>query len=191
MCLHRCLYSHSVVVWRFRIYATDQFSGVFFRNHLGSKKNTSVIFVITFCNYPHATLLERRKTAVSLLPRSPSKHVLPFGGAACFKGGVTLLHLCQHSDETEKHSVDGKALIFKTWRPGQHIFCFCAIVKLAERVKRLFFSLNLCKRDFWVVFWCVKMVLIVVDRSQTYITISHDKMSAAGHLKHVQFIQLT
>lgn len=139
MYLHRCLYSHSVVVWCFRIYATDQFSGVFFRNHLGSKKNTSVIFVITFCNYPHATLLERRKTAVSLQPRSPSKHVLPFGGAACFKGGVTLLHLCQHSDETEKHSVDGKALIFKTWRPGQHIFCFCAIVKLAERVKRLFF----------------------------------------------------
>lgn len=101
------------VVCIFRVQATEQFSGVFLRNHLGSKKNTSVIIVITFCNYPYATLLEQRKTTVSLLPRSPPEHARPFHGAARFKGGVTLRQLCQHSDETRKHSVDGKALVFK------------------------------------------------------------------------------
>lgn len=64
--------------------------GVFLRNHLGNKKNTSVIIVITFCNYPYATLLEQRKTTVSLLPRSPSKHARLFHGATRFKGGVIL-----------------------------------------------------------------------------------------------------
>ncbi len=113
MCLHECLHVRSAVVWRFTVQATEQFSGVFLRNHLGSKKNTFVIIVITFCNYPYATLLEQRKTTVSLPPRSPSKHARLFHGATRFKGGVTLLHLCQHSDETRKHSVDGKALVFK------------------------------------------------------------------------------
>lgn len=33
--------------------------------------------------------------------------------------------------------------------------------------------------------------MIVVGRSQTDRAKSHDKTSAAGHLKHVKFIQLT
>lgn len=91
----------------------------------------------------------------------------------------------------KKHSVDGKALVFKTWRPGQHVFCFCAIAILGGESEKIVFSLNLCKRAFWDVFWCVKMAMIVVGRSQTDRANSHDKTSAAGHLKHVKFIQLT
>lgn len=113
MCLHKFLHGHSAVAQRLRVQATEQSSGVFLRNHLGSKKNTSVIIVITFCNYPYATRLEQRKTTVSLLPRSSSKHGRAFHGVARFKGGVTLLQLCQHSDETRKHGEDGKALVFK------------------------------------------------------------------------------
>lgn len=135
----------------FSVQATEQFSGVFSRNHLGSKKNTSVIIVITFCNYPYATLLEQRKTTVSLLPRSPPKHARPFHGAAGFKGGVTLLQLCQHSDETRKHSVDGKALVFKASKArSTHILflCHCQTGRDREKEKKIVCSVNLRKRAF-------------------------------------------
>lgn len=132
MCLHKCLHEHSAVVYIFRVWATEQVSDVFLRNHLGSKKNTFVIIVITFCNYPYAVLLEQRKTTVNLLLRSPSKHARPFHGAACFKGRVTL-GSCVNTVMKQEHTV----WMVKPWsskasEPGQHIFCFCVTVKLAE-----------------------------------------------------------
>lgn len=106
---------------------------VFLRNHLGSKKNTFVIFVITFCNYPYATLLGLGKTTVNLLPRSPSKHAGLVHGVACFKEGV-ILGSCVNTMMKQEHTVwTVKPWSSKAQKPGQHIFCFCVTVKLAKR----------------------------------------------------------
>lgn len=85
---------------------------LFLRNHLGSKKNTSVIIVITLRNYPCATPSEQRKTTVSLLPRSSSKHAGRFTVLRASKE-VSLSCSCVNTVMKQKNSVDCKASLFK------------------------------------------------------------------------------
>lgn len=56
-------------------------SGVFLKNHYGSKKNNSCIFHLSLNNCPYGTLL-KMTTTVSLPPRSPDS----------IAGRVTLLY---------------------------------------------------------------------------------------------------
>lgn len=124
------------------------------RNHLGSKKNTFVIIVITFCNYPYAVLLEQRKTTVNLLLRSPSKPARPFHGAACFKGGVTL-GSCVNTVMKREHTVRMvKPPSSKPRSPGQHIFGFCVTVRVAEHWRKGCFALLISQRELSFFEWC-------------------------------------
>lgn len=103
------------------------------KNGLGSKKNNSVIIIITFRNYPYATLLEQRKTTVSLLQRSHLKHADHFMVLHASKE-VSLSCSCVNTMMKQENSVDGKALVFKASEvKSTYIFSFYVFVKLAER----------------------------------------------------------
>lgn len=112
---------------------TEQDSGVFLKNGLGNKKNNSVIIIITFRNYPYATLLEQRKTTVSLLQRSHLKHADRFMVLHASKE-VSLSCSCVNTMMKQENSVDGKALVFKASEvKSTYIVSFYVFVKLAER----------------------------------------------------------
>lgn len=132
-------------MWYSRVWATEQCSGLFLRNHLGSKKNTSVIIVITLRNYPYATPLEERKTTVSLPPRSSSKHAGRFMVLHASKE-VSLSCSCVNTAMKQENSVDCKASLFKASKARSTYILFLSNWRRGS--EKVVCSVNLTKSIF-------------------------------------------
>lgn len=130
--------------------ATEQRSGLFLRNHLRSKKNTSVIIVVTLRNYPHATPSEERKTTVSLPPRSSSKRAGRFTALRASKE-ASLSCSCVNTVMKQENSADCKASLFKVsearstyilflshWRRGGERRLFAVVISPRASVPPFF-----------------------------------------------------
>lgn len=79
----------------------------------------------------------------------------------------------------QEHRVYCKALVFKASAArSTHILLLCHH-QTGRWGGSIVCSVSLKKRGFWVVLWCMDMVMAVLNRCQADITHSHSKITAA------------